>query len=499
MQRALPYIQFCAPAEAASRQRVEDLVGQSGPYRPPQGRSWVRRAAIRGLNTLFWRQQIWNREMAQILVAPWARPHDALSPNREKPKLLILVPHNIVDPSTGGAARMRGLCQGLAPFFDLTLLTLVGRKGRWDRQWLSPDVALLLCPWSKQLGEEVTRRRSRYGRAAAFLTMGDPDVPFPLLDAYLRHTGPDLAAILMVGPYLYERTRRNVPETPIVYDMHDVNADFLGQMAGPFREAAVEALRCIEEPLLNDAVLTTVVSQADERRLRELYPKCEFQTHFAPNGVSVRDAVKVNPQESLRLAQDFGVGEAGIVFIGSNLEANQQAARFVRDTLAPAFPRVRWIIVGEAGRPLLMEQKQHSLPENLVLTGAVSSFQKEAILALCSIAVAPMAEGTGSSLKIPDYIAHGKCVVTTPMGLRGHESLEASVCVASLNGFADAIDRVLARLEQEPVALDRQAEHAWDAVRNDLDWGGIGQDLTTRLLPLLHASPEIRNVASVLD
>ena len=61
--------------------------------------------------------------------------------------------------------------------------------------------------------------------------------------------------------------------------------------------------------------------------------------------------------------------------------------------------------------------------ENVVLTGPVSEEAKEAILSLADVAWAPMKSGTGSSLKIPEYIAHGKMVVGTPIGFRGFEEL----------------------------------------------------------------------------
>ena len=89
--------------------------------------------------------------------------------------------------------------------------------------------------------------------------------------------------------------------------------------------------------------------------------------------------------------------------------------------------------------------------------------------------------GTGSSLKIPDYVIHGKIVIATPIGLRGHEDLAKFSSIIPTRDVRAALAEVLARLELDPRAYDQACREARDWAKQSLDWSVAAQPLVAAL------------------
>jgi len=82
----------------------------------------------------------------------------------------------------------------------------------------------------------------------------------------------------------------------------------------------------------------------------------------------------------------------------------------------------------------------------------------KALYAAADIAVNPVAYGSGSSVKIAEYLAAGLPIVTTPVGARGYEHLGGRLCVTSLPEFAVAVANLR---PSRPGDLPASREPAW--------------------------------------
>jgi glycosyltransferase involved in cell wall biosynthesis len=85
-----------------------------------------------------------------------------------------------------------------------------------------------------------------------------------------------------------------------------------------------------------------------------------------------------------------------------------------------------------------------------------------------------MESGSGSNVKVAEYLAAGLPVVTTPVGLRGYEAFAHRVTVVELDGFPEAL------LGRHPRATDTSElqELSWEALGRRLH--GIYRELVTR-------------------
>lgn len=98
-------------------------------------------------------------------------------------------------------------------------------------------------------------------------------------------------------------------------------------------------------------------------------------------------------------------------------------------------------------------------------------------MALCDVALCPLSSGSGSSLKIPDYLAHGKPVVTTDFGMRGFEALRPFVHVVERGAFAAKIEELLMAQSRDPNAMLSGCVVAREFVERNYSWTVLARPL----------------------
>jgi glycosyltransferase involved in cell wall biosynthesis len=147
--------------------------------------------------------------------------------------------------------------------------------------------------------------------------------------------------------------------------------------------------------------------------------------------------------------------ELAILFVGGPAVHNRRAVRFLEEKLLPAIERpARLVIAGQCVPPRR---------EGRVLAlGYVKRLHLP--LAAADVAVNPIEWGSGSNLKLAEYVAAGLPVVTTPLGLRGYEAFAPLVTATELDHFAEAVQTAGPVGVQQP-GLDQ------------LSWNALGRQL----------------------
>ncbi len=131
-----------------------------------------------------------------------------------------------------------------------------------------------------------------------------------------------------------------------------------------------------------------------------------------------------------------------IIFIGKMDYAPNILAVdfFARQVLPKMNAKCKFYIVGT--KPTNIVEELGKLP-NVCVTGFVESVTP--YMQSSAIVVAPMLSGSGVQNKILEAMAHGCCVVTTPIGLEGIEHLREAlvVCPPDAEKMAESIDELL--------------------------------------------------------
>lgn len=163
--------------------------------------------------------------------------------------------------------------------------------------------------------------------------------------------------------------------------------------------------------ILTKCTKTLSVSKEDCRRFASLYG---FMPSLLPNCV---DCSKYQPEaDAIEVVRHkYGLTHQSILFTGLyGYQPNTEAINFLLEQVLPQLyegnPNIRLVITG-GGPPI-------SKPW-LINTGIISRRELDAILHACQLGIAPIFKGSGTRLKILEYMAAGLPVITTQKGAEG--------------------------------------------------------------------------------
>ena len=280
---------------------------------------------------------------------------------------------------------------------------------------------------------------------------------YPSLRSHLAAFDPDV--VLVEFPYLVPLAKLASRgfDCRVVLSEHNVEYRFAQRLDIPLWRV----LRRFELGVCNrvDAVFT--VSKADRD---EIAPRLDdgVDLRVAPNGVDTDRYSPAQAEKAESVRERYDLSPPVLVFHG-NL-GNAQNAEVVNLLVEAVFPTVRrefqdasLLLVG-AGPP-------ESTPESVVCTGVVDDLPGH--IAAANVAVAPMLSGSGTNLKILEYLATGLPVVTTPIGAEGLSLADGETAlVTGSEETATAVARVL----RDRALRERLAENGRELAVSEFSW-----------------------------
>lgn len=283
-------------------------------------------------------------------------------------------------------------------------------------------------------------------------------------------------AVICSHPYLAPLARGL--GLPFIYNAHNVEADLKNQMlprgvAGNFLRGQV---RRIEGLAARRSRWMTAISEQNRRQFMEMYGVGEEHVSLLPNGVDcgVLPASLNGRRAGLKRMMGLDGGRPVAIFVGSGHPPNREAVELLCEHVAPALPEALFFIVGSVSWYFHSRPR----PENFLLFYEVSDEEKTLLTVAADVALNPMLKGSGTNLKLLEYLAMGLPVVATPVGGRGVADLEEELLVvAEPDGFAEALRGLLADEEKQA----RLAERGRAFARETFDWDVAAREFRERL------------------
>ena len=262
-----------------------------------------------------------------------------------------------------------------------------------------------------------------------------------------------------------ERAR---PLTKVVYVAHNVEVDFAAAHPPSLLPRAIlRRLAELERRAVEASDLVVTCTESDAERLRSLYGGADYAV--VPNGFDDellgfdRDARRADARSSLGLDPE----ERVLLFVGGPARHNRDAVEFLEQSLLPSLePGVVLLVAGGCASP---GQAEPAPGRRVRWLGYVDDLRP--LFAAADVGVNPVAHGSGSQLKIAEYLAAGLPIVTTPVGMRGYERLARFLTVAELDEFRAAVESAQPARERPDVS--------------GLTWTALGQRLHTAYAGLL--------------
>ena len=414
-------------------------------------------------------------EVAQQLVAAALSPSPRVYDNSSAVCILDMQP---IDPPVGGGRlRLLGLYHNLGAATECTYV------GTYD--W--PGEPYRSHKLSETLREiDVPLSDAHHAAAAALASQAGGKVVIDLAFSQQAHLSPDYVntarqqiadadVVIFSHPWVYPLVKDHLrPAQVLIYDSQNVEGYLRAQLLDEGNPVEAGLLRRViqdENDIGWAAEWLLACSQEDLLRFHRVYGFPLEKMRVVPNGVmAFRNPL---PTSELRLAarQALNIDEAAYVaiFIGSPYGPNVQAADFIAQQLAPVMPHVTFVIAGGVG------QGMKSSLANVRITGHLDEAGKTRWLYASDIAVNPMVSGSGTNIKMFDFMAMGLPVVTTTIGARGIETggLRAMLVVEPMaEAFAAAIERLRDADLRSQMGLDaRQCVedgYAWERISEQL-------------------------------
>ena len=269
-----------------------------------------------------------------------------------------------------------------------------------------------------------------------------------LSSGYLNAVQDQLAnaeVAIFSHPWVYPLVRDRLrPDQVLIYDAQNVEGYLRAQLLDDENPVESDLLRRViqdENEIGWDADWILACSQEDLLRFHRVYGFPLEKMRVVPNGVMAFRNPLPTPERRFAARQELNVDAAAYVaiFVGSHYGPNVQAADFIVQQLAPAMPHVTFVVAGGVCKGM-----QSSLP-NVRITGHLGEADKTRWFYASDIAVNPMMSGSGTNIKMFDFMAMGLPVVTTTIGARGIDTGgRQAMLVAEPNSAAivAAIDRL---------------------------------------------------------
>jgi hypothetical protein len=396
----------------------------------------MRAAAQKAEKHLFWRQYGFNEAIARHTLAQAAHLPDG------PPEIVIFAPFRIRTLKSGGAVRIANLAREWARKKRVCVVSVEDTgDGEVESHAWFPGVELIAVSRTHAFMDLV---RGTHGTAPAmdhFQAIARYPEALPILTYVLKSATREAGLLVAVGPYAYGALRPHCPGRRLWYDRHDDPMAYLANFPEmPDLEGMRTFTQELERELCDACECILLPSEEEKSALVAMYQLPDHRVHVVRNGVDVEEARFVPPEEVMNVCQAIGLKQRSHVFVGSEHKPNMEAVRWIAQNVAPKRPDEWFFVVGLPYSTWISSNYACTIPDNLVFTGRVSVSVKEAVMAISTCGLCPLITGTGSSLKLPDYLAHGKLVVTTPIGMRGFSEAQPFAVVAELPDFDSALN-----------------------------------------------------------
>jgi glycosyltransferase involved in cell wall biosynthesis len=355
--------------------------------------------------------------LAEALITPPHTKPPALarsgdSPAR-RPRLLVVNTFPVYPPLSGGQQRLYHLYRRLADRCDVTLVNLAPPGREPSARQLVHGFKEILVPKSHAMqdAERALERKLKASVgdiAAAIHYRLDPD----WLDL-IRTEAAGADRVIATHPYGYPAIRA-VWDGPVIYEAHNVEFDLKRSILKADPEG-MDFVKEIEGSCARQAPLILACSEADARRLREVYGLTETPIRIVPNGVDCEGIAYSDGAARRRMKQSLGLGPVpSALFMGSLHGPNIEAAVHILSIAARAHDWHFFILGSVCHAP---ELGRH--PSNVHKIGVVSETEKRVWLSAADVGLNPMTSGSGTNLKLLDFAAVGLPILSTPFGARG--------------------------------------------------------------------------------
>jgi len=285
----------------------------------------------------------------------------------------------------------------------------------------------------------------------------------------IRSISPDVvilegASWVVYHWLLLRKIKQTFPTARVVYHSHNVEYHLRKEKHGLI---VTLLTRWAEGKILHRADLSFAVSEVDSKQFEELYG---IRPEILPNGVDCEMFEQVSKSDIMTAKSKYGINDNAVLFMGSYLyKPNREAIDFLVKSVMPK--------VVERGKSAQLVIIGGEVPYDmpwLLKPGCIPHRQVPAFIKACRVGVAPIFSGSGTRLKILEYMAAGLPSVATRKGGEGLTIRDGTTILLAEDAdkFASCIvrildDRLLAKSLSKGGLSLVETHYSWKAIMED--------------------------------
>jgi len=342
-------------------------------------------------------------------------------------RFLSVSPYPVYPPTFGGQARIFNIAKSLVKEkVDVTILSntsflfgnqknkiVNGVKLNYARTYFQ-DIAGLL--FTKKIAPLII------------------SYPFNTLYGYwLRSKFKKYDVVQFEQPFLAGWLRFVPNKTIKIYASQNVEIDFEPlQFEAKFLNFLYKGiLSYAEKYAIEKADMVTCCSEFDRQKLISIYDVEPKKIYVVENGFETADKVinKAQARERLGIPKNIKVA----VFVGSISKPNVEAVQVITEKIAPLCPEMLFLLLGESS---YIAKKNTG---NIKVVGGVKNLSLW--MQVSDVGLLPMIHGSGTSLKLLEYLKYGLPVISTKIGARGYNDLLPYITIAEISNFSEKLNR----------------------------------------------------------
>lgn len=251
---------------------------------------------------------------------------------------------------------------------------------------------------------------------------------------------------------------------PFVMAEHNVESVRLVE-EGVIDKKYAEKLKKFERDLCNSADFVTTVSEEDKQKLEEIGVHAPIK--IVPNGVDYyRYQISIEVKDKMRQKYGIQKNDTILVFHGSldyrpNADADNLLIEYVFPELDKKYKNLKLLLIGP-GHLKKIGKKIIQLP-----TIPFDEFPEH--LSMGDIGVVPLYAGSGTRLKIIEYLALGIPTVSTEIGARGLPVTDNENIIIAKSDKGDFVGKTIRLLEDEELQ-EKLRKNGNKLAKEKLDW-----------------------------
>lgn len=393
----------------------------------------------------------------------------------KRPKIVVTSTFPIYPPMGGGQARIYNLYRELAKSADVEIISYTNFDQPKYDEYIARNLREIRIP------RDINHSRKMWKMEEKALTVlsdiGEITLggETPEYRAAFEESLKKSDLCVVSHPYLYPLVKEYIGDKPFVYEAHNVESIMKEKML-PESEIKAKLVRQVfdtEKECCNKSVFVMTCSEEDRQKLNEIYGTPLEKIIVVPNGVNTQATLFVTPEQRKENKAKLGLQYETVgLFMGSWHGPNLDACEMIFE-IAKKCPETKFMLMGSQ---CAYFKDRRDIPENVGMLGLVSEEAKNRIFSCVDFALNPMLGGSGTNLKMFDYMSAGIPIISTEFGTRGIENKDLFILADTVDEMAAAVNRFAVNgMEAEKVGQARAY------VKQTFDWSVISDILSQRI------------------